>query len=155
MCFHVSTKAWKCLFPIQLAMNLDIHYFHYICISYPVRYEIGDAGFRMCLRILHCSTLKLIRRQPLQGSSNYCLAKAVHSLARIRTANCPSVRPSVRVPLVSNCPQNRGLGRKILKGAKWLTLCETQLSAEDRSFVQIYKSEQCSDSGGRWVGGCF
>ncbi len=98
---------------------------------------------------------------PIPTGVVHCLAKAVHSLARIRSAYCVSVIPSVNVCLVRNltptgislvkvyvqCTVECRINNPIFDGLPTdykicyfvsvfaFTLCETQLSAEDRSFM--------------------
>ena len=64
---------------------------------------------------------------------SHCFAKAVHSRAKLRIADCLSIRPSVCCPtphlktcVLPTADHNISYKLKIL--------CETQLSAEDRSF---------------------
>ena len=79
----------------------------------------------------------------------HCFAKAVYSLSKIRTANCPSVRSSVLPCLVRHLTVIMTAGYDLVldmerecsfcirisyKIMKIGILCETQLSAEDRSF---------------------
>ncbi len=65
-----------------------------------------------------------------------CLAKAVHSLARRRTGQCLSMRACV-CKCVHGCLVWQG-SRSVARSF-YIPLCETQLSAEDRSFFMKNK----------------